>query len=804
MADVSSMTSTLLGNLQTKYFQDIALVFGLQDELEKLQRLMGVLSSFLFDSENKHADYMWWREVRKALDDARLIFEEIEYEAKRNAVDKMHGSIHTKIFQFFSCFRNPYAFRIKIANRIQDIMQKIDELISQGRERGIIEHVNPPTRELTPAKSLYTWDRFKHVVGRLEEKEKIIKLLMRQQSHANNIDMISIVGIGGLGKTTLAQMIYNDDRVKEQFNMLMWVCVSNDFHLKRLIRRIIDAASIYPEGETMEYMVSLLNEMLHGRRFLLVLDDIWNEDRSKWAALKSCLLKAGSDAKSEGSKIIVTTRSKDVASIAGNGHIIELQPLSEDECWKVFANFAFKEENEEEKYPWLKQIGKEIVEKCKGLPLAAKVLGSFLYDIRDEMMWQEIKDADIWNLEEYSLLSALKLSYNHLSPILKQCFSYCSCFPMGYEYSVTDLIMFWMAHGLLQPTREGQDEEDIGTLYIMDLISASLLQIERPPFYDFLPLDNPMLYETFKMHGVLHDFAKLTMKELDETRTIVLPWLQEERGWEWEWEWASKKFNSVKVLHLQHMELKFLPDDYFANMKLLRYLNLRDCILEKLPNSICKLQNLQFLNLHRCYKLQELPKNMENLISLQVLFLTVNAINLSSLNIGRFQQLKTLFLLDCVNLLSLPAAIGCLSTLRKLMIHGCDELMNFEDEDEEEKQHVEDHYLNLKVLEIVGSHKLEALPNWLKRAGKLESLRIAGTRIKSFPEWFPISSSLERLYIYSCPKLSSLPMAMDRLHRLQHLEIVDCPKLWARYNKRTGPDVNKINHVPHCKVDYYY
>ncbi|XP_052112755.1 putative disease resistance protein RGA1 [Arachis duranensis] len=797
MADVSSMITTLLGNVETKYFQDIALIFGLKDELKELQISMGVLSSFLFDTENKHADNMWWTDVRKAVDDARLIFEEIEYEAKRNALVKVHGSIHTKIFQFFSCFRNPDAFRIKIANRIHDMIQKLNELLSQGRERGIIEHVNTPTRELTPAKNLYTWDRFKPV-GRLEEKEEIIKLLMRQQSHANNIDMISIVGIGGLGKTTLAQMIYNDDRVKEQFNMLMWVCVSYDFDLRNLIRKIINAASIYNDkGFSLQHMVSLLNEMLHGKRFLLVLDDVWNQDYQKWVQLISSLLEAGSDAKSEGSKIIVTTRSKDVASIDRNAHIIELQPLSEDECWKVFAKFAFEEENEEDKYPWLKQIGKEIVEKCEGLPLAAEVFGSFLCGNHHEMDWQDIKDAEIWELEDRGLLSSLKRSYNHLSPILKQCFSYCSCFPKGYEYTVTDLIMFWMAHGLLQSTHERRHVEDIGRWYIMDLISSSLLQIQGLSFYDFLHLENPMPYEKVKMHGLLYGLAKSTMKELDETRTIVSPWLKEE------WKWASKKFNSVKALHLQHMELKILPDDCFANMKLLRYLNLGDCILEKLPISICTLQNLQFLNLHRCYNLQELPKNMENLVSLQVLFLTVNAINLSSLNIGRFQQLKTLFLLDCVNLLSLPAAIGCLSTLRKLLIYGCDELMNFEDEDEEEKQHVEDHYLNLEVLEIVGSHKLEALPNWLKRAGKLESLRIAGTRIKSFPEWFPISSSLERLDIYSCPKLSSLPIAMDRLH-LRHLEIVDCPKLWARYNKHTGPDVHKIYRGPHCKVDYYY
>ncbi|MED6139921.1 hypothetical protein PIB30_088435, partial [Stylosanthes scabra] len=318
---------TLLANLVTKSFKEIALAFGLEDDVEKFRSSLEIINAYLLDAEDKQAKNksvtVWLKQLREAFEDAGDILDEIE-----------------------------------MAHKIRDMKLKIDEKTEEGKKMGIVEqHVNTPTvernlpwRETSSSLSL-------RVCGRVEEKEEIIKLLMGQHSEAGNVDVISIVGNGGLGKTTLAQMVYDDDRVKGHFNMLMWVCVSDDFDVKMLIQKIIHAASmtenVVDANSSLEHMVFLLNEKLRGKKFLLVLDDVWNEDHNKWDGLKNYLLKAGSERESKGSKIIVTTRSKNVASIEGNRLLIELKELPEDECWKLFVKCAFQEESEEEKYPRL-------------------------------------------------------------------------------------------------------------------------------------------------------------------------------------------------------------------------------------------------------------------------------------------------------------------------------------------------------------------------------------------------------------------------------------------------------------------
>ncbi|XP_057742213.1 putative disease resistance protein RGA4 [Arachis stenosperma] len=803
---VSSVASTLLANLATKSFQEITLACGLEDDIQKFESSLRIINAYLIDAENKQAKNRsideWLKQVREAFDDAGDILDEIEYEAKLNEVVKMYGSIITKVRRFFSYTSNPLAFRIKMAHKIKDMKQKMDEKIREGRNLGIIEqHVNTPALEHNlpwreTASSLPS-----RVRGRREEKAKIIKSLMTQKSEANSIDVISIVGIGGLGKTTLAQMVYNDTRVKANFDTLMWVCVSDDFDVKKLIQKIIHAASktenVVDSNSSLEYMISLLNQNLHGERFLLVLDDVWNENHSKWDELRNHLLEAGGD---KGSKIIVTTRSEKVADIAGRNLVMKLKELPKNECWWLFTKCAFQEEKEEEKYPRLKQIGEQIVEKCKGVPLAIITLGCLLKSkFHDENEWRKIRDSEVWNLdqEETDILPSLRLSYNHLPPEVKQCFSYCSCFPKDYEYLIIELIMFWMAHGLLQPTREGEDAEDIGELYIKKLVSTSLLQIDEAAAYGFPKFKNLMTFKLLKMHDLVHDLARLTMKESSKTRTIVQEGQQEASK-----EWTSDKFNYLRVLHLtKHMESSSLPDDCFATMKKhLRFLNLGNYYLEKLPDSICKLQNLQSLWLGESYGFPEFPKNMKNLIYLQYLNLMIANTSLSSMNIGCFQQLKFLYIYKCSKLVSIPSAIGRLTTLKKLGFHWCQELVKFEDEEEEGKQHVVVNNLNLQLFFITGSKKLDALPKWLERATKLQYLSISIMRIKSLPTRMPMTS-LEELYIDNCKELSSLPN-MDQTHKLQYLKIHYCPILGARYNKQTGPDWAKIAHIPHCEVRY--
>nr|CAD1828976.1 unnamed protein product [Ananas comosus var. bracteatus] len=217
-------------------------------------------------------------------------------------------------------------------------------------------------------------------------------------------------------------LVCNDRRVRGHFEKMIWVCVSHDFDSRRLIRSIVESVTGAKFDLTsMESMQHSLVERLGGRRFLLVLDDVWNENSEKWDRLRTLLTVGG-----KGSKVVVTTRSVRVASLMGTVEPHILRGLSEDDCWLLFKRRAFGL-GAGEKTGNLVTIGKGIVKKAGGVPLAAKALGS-LMRFKRESEWLAIRDNDIWNLpdEENEILPSLRLSYNHLPSHLKQCFAYCS------------------------------------------------------------------------------------------------------------------------------------------------------------------------------------------------------------------------------------------------------------------------------------------------------------------------------------------------------------------------------------------
>ena len=188
----------------------------------------------------------------------------------------------------------------------------------------------------------------------------------------------------------------------------------------------------------------LRRELINDKKFLLVLDDVWNEDHKKWIELENLLV-----GECKGSKILVTTWSSSVATVMGTTTTYNLKGLLEADCMSLFVKLAFKV-RQENQYPNLVNIGREIVKKCKGVPLAVSTLVGLLHSKVDEHEWKSIRDNEIWNLEqkEGDILPALKLSYNQLPFHLKQFFAYCAVFPKDYDFSNVQSIQFWLAHGI--------------------------------------------------------------------------------------------------------------------------------------------------------------------------------------------------------------------------------------------------------------------------------------------------------------------------------------------------------------------
>ncbi|XP_072978250.1 disease resistance protein RGA2-like [Typha angustifolia] len=461
-------------------------------------------------------------------------------------------------------------------------------------------------------------------IGREEEKERIINLVLQSETNAvGNVSVIPILGIGGVGKTTLAQLVCEDERVKQHFSPIpiMWVCVSDSFDVVRLTREILEQAdSNFKPGdiENFNRLQVNLKEKLRSQRFLLVLDDVWNEnERNVWEKLRTPLLHG-----KEGSKIIVTSRLQRVAALMGTVDPIILDGLPEDEYWCFFTKCAFGVADPEE-HPRLVATGKEIAKRLKGSPLAAKTLGALLKDNLNEEHWQSILKSDIWELDqgEDDIMSVLRLSYRHLPVHLQRCFAYCSMFPKDWIFKPDDLIYMWIAEGFIYSnTQKKKMIEDIGRDYFDDLISKAFFEPHRHS-------------KTYKIHDLLHDLAESVSNEIccriesdepmkipDSVRhlsvmTTNLAGLTEHSS-------VLKHLRTLNFLFQSKSNLNVADlREVLEKLKSIRVLNLVNCHMEELPISTCNLMHLRYLNLSNT-GIKVIPHQLCRFYHLEILILS--------------------------------------------------------------------------------------------------------------------------------------------------------------------------------------
>ena len=318
------------------------------------------------------------------------------------------------------------------------------------------------------------------------------------------LSVIPIVGIRGLGKTTLAKIVFNDTRIHELFLLKMWVCVSNDFEIKQEIIKIINTNNDSAHQQNLdkvdvEQLQCQLRNKLACKKFLLVLDDVWNEDLVKWVELRD-LVQVGA----AGSKILVTTRSHVTTSMMGTVPSYLLEGLSEEDSLSLFVKWAFKE-GDEKKYPYLVSIGKEIVKKCKGVPLAVRTLGSLLYLKDQKEEWEFVRDNEIWSSIKHgsAMWPALKLSFDQMPSNLRQCFALFNLYPCGYAFDSFDVTSLWGALGLLPSPNRNQILKHGANQYMCELFSRSFLQDVVDYGIGF----------AFKIHELVHDIARYLGKE---------------------------------------------------------------------------------------------------------------------------------------------------------------------------------------------------------------------------------------------------------------------------------------------------
>jgi hypothetical protein len=516
------VADSLLGKLATYAYDEASEAYGVYEDLEGIKDILSMVRGLLLDAEEKknhqHAVREWLRQIQNICFDAEDVFDGFELQDKRKQVVDASGSTSMKVRHFFSS-SNPLAFRFKMARQIKEIRDRLNKVASNGAKFGLATINADPGRLVVQRREMtYPDVDASSVIGRESDREEIIKLLMQPHPLGDkSLSVIPIVGIGGLGKTTLAKLVFNDKRVDQLFQLKMWVCVSNDFDIRQIIINMINSTSdsVLASAPTLTYyqydlskniynldivqLVSRLRSKLSGQKFLLVLDDIWNDDREKWIELKD-LIKVGT----VGSKIMVTTRSKAIASMMGTVPSYVLRGLSMENSLSLFVKSAFKE-GEDEYFPNLVVIGKEIVKKCRGVPLAVKTLGRSLFSKFDLSKWKFIRDSEIWNLEQKKgdILPALKLSYDQMPSYLRHCFAYFSLYPKGFTFRTYDITKLWVALGLVESRNGIENLENIAREYIDEFHSRSFLLDFEDIGYIFL----------FKLHDLVHDLALYVAKE---------------------------------------------------------------------------------------------------------------------------------------------------------------------------------------------------------------------------------------------------------------------------------------------------
>ncbi|XP_027157394.1 disease resistance protein RPM1-like [Coffea eugenioides] len=637
-----TVVSFVSDRLATLLREEGSLLGGLQQEVELIKDELGHMRAFLKVAEPKEDDdprlQEWIKQVREAAYDIEDVLDEF---VLRFAGYRHHGFCGSlqRILKAIKSLRA----RHQVASEIQSIKSRIKN-ISEGRQRyqaefGIDDRV-------TGASTMNDSWRYSRddallveeakLVGIDQPKQHLISKLLEADDH--QLKVISVVGMAGLGKTTLVKKVHEDPDVRKNFPVRAWVTVSQTCDFPKLLRDLI--RQLHEEGKqpvpqsiesmtTAELKKIVKDFLQQAGRYAMVFDDVWEVEF--WNVIKFALPEGN-----YGNRVMLTTRKADVASAScteSQDYVYKMEPLSIEDSWTLFCNKIFKGN----RCPaHLMDVAKAVLDKCDGLPLAILAIGGLLAskDVSRIDEWEMIQHSLGGELEGTGKLERVKrilsLSYNDLPSYLKPCLLYLTIYPEDYPINCQRLILLWIAERFVE-WRDGMSIEDVAWAYLSELISRSLIQATKV-FYEGTP-------HTCRIHDLLREVILIKSREQnmvtvttgqpmtwpsEKVRRLVLHSSsnssniqnhQQRQFYSFEHlrsfitvsstnPLLSKTFLSevlkssklLKVLELGGEEIEGTPNEIF-NLLHLTYLDLYGTKLARVPRAIGKLQHLEYLNL---------------------------------------------------------------------------------------------------------------------------------------------------------------------------------------------------------------
>lgn len=632
-----SAVSLVVDRLLSLLTQEVELLEGVRDELVDVKDELEVIRAFLKDADSK-------AEKEGIGEGVKALVNQIREEAHRieDVIDDATPPDYRRLGTA-SQIKDIKSSLLKIKNRSQTFNfissnEGASCSSSSNAGRGLMHHPR--------LSSLFCEEA--ELVGIESRRDELISYLV---SGVSQRKVIAVVGVGGVGKTTLVKKVYDNHRVIEHFSYHAWITVSQSYDKTELLRSMLKGFykaknEPFPDKivkmEKDEELIGEIREKLRQERYFVVFDDVW--EIGFWENMELALLDHDN-----GSRILATTRNEAAARFcrgSSSVHVHRIDPLPKKEAWELFCKKAFRFQSQGQCPKDLEGLSQDIVRRCGGLPLAiVAVSGLLAVKEKSVQEWKKViggLGGSAMTSDPYinNVTSILSLSYGDLPYHLKSCFLYFGMFPEDFSVKRRRIIQLWVANGLVEE-QPGMTLEEVGEEYFVELICRSLVQVDE--------VSVKGVPKTCRVHDMVLEVILSKSEEMSLCHVssscltfegIARHLSISNRGSNPPKSSTRSQTRSIMVFDKEMLQ-KARVREMFAKFKLLTTLDFEDCPIDHLPQELGNLLHLRYLNL-RNTDVKELPKSIGKLHNLESLDLRFSLVEELPVEISDFPKLKHL------------------------------------------------------------------------------------------------------------------------------------------------------------------